>query len=256
MTVQFPSKPIDCRQIEAILPPFVDGEADAGDAAVIHAHLARCAACRQVVEEQRDVRALLSSRRASLREAAPAGLESAVRQLAAAAPPVLRAGAWSRRLSPLAAAAAVVLAVLGGLYWGTGQSSVLLAAQLTLDHIKCFMIDGDAHAHAMTSDIAQVRLHESHGMDVKLPTPPATDAASLVGVRSCLYGEGWVAHVLYRVDGQPVLMFVMPGQQSAPADVSAFGRHTQVLTRRGVTYVLVAPAQLTDVAAAIGLEGE
>jgi anti-sigma factor RsiW len=256
MTVQFPSTPIDCRQIEAILPPFVDGEAGAADAAVIHAHLARCAACRKVVEEQKGVRALLSSRRASLREAAPAGLESAVRQLTAAPSPVTATGAWSRRFSPLAAAAAVVLALFGGLYWGTGQSSVLLAAQLTLDHIKCFMIDGDAHAHAMTSDVAQVRLHESHGMDVKLPTPPSADAASLVSIRSCLYGEGWVAHVLYRVEGQPVSMFVMPGQQSAPADVSAFGRHTQVLTRQGVTYVLVAPARLTGVAAALGLEGE
>ena len=254
MTVQFPSKPIDCRQIEAILPPFVDGEASAGDAAVIHAHVARCAGCRQVVQEQRDVRALLTTRRASLREQAPAGLESAVRL--AAAPAVAPAGAWSRRFSPLAAAAAVVLAVTGGLYWGTGQSSVLLAAQLTLDHIKCFMIDGDDHANAMTVDSAQVRLHESFGMEVRLPAPRADDGASLVGVRSCLYGEGWVAHVLYRVEGQPVSMFVMPRHRSSPVDVSAFGRHTQVLTRQGVTYVLVAPTQLTGVAAALGLERE
>lgn len=255
MIAQFPSKSIDCRQIEAILPPFVDGEAGAGDAAVIHAHLAVCAACRQAVEEQRGVRALLMSRRASLRGAAPAGLEFAVRQLTAA-PQVAPAATWSRRFSPLAAAAAVVLALTGGLYWGTGQSSVLLAAQLTLDHIKCFIIDGDEHAHAMTTDVAQERLHESFGMDVPLPTPRASEGATLVGVRSCLYGEGWVAHVLYRVEGKPVSMFVMPAHRSAPADVSAFGRHAQVLTRQGVTYVLVAPARLTGVAAALGLEGE
>ena len=254
MTVQFPSKPIDCRQIEAILPPFVDGEASAGDAAVIHAHVARCAGCRQVVQEQRDVRALLTTRRASLREQAPAGLESAVRL--AAAPAVAPAGAWSRRFSPLAAAAAVVLAVTGGLYWGTGQSSVLLAAQLTLDHIKCFMIDGDDHSHPMTADVAQVRLHEAHGLDVQLPAPAEGGAARLVGVRSCLYGEGWVAHVLYRVQGEAVSMFVMPGHDAAAVDVAAFGRHAEVRTQGGVTYVIVAPAQLTGVAAAVGLERE
>ncbi len=253
MTVQFPSKPTGCRQIEALLAPFVDGEAAPRDAAAVEAHLAQCAECRQAAQEQREVRALLVSRRSALAEPAPAGLESRLRQLAR--PAAAAGGSW-RRYSPLAAAAALVLAVTGGLYWGTGQSSVLLAAQLTLDHIKCFMIDGDEHAHAMSADSAQVQLHESYGMDVRLPAPRDGDGAKLVGVRSCLYGEGWVAHVLYRVQGEPVSMFVMPEHRSEPVDVSAFGRHTQVVTRQGVTYVLVSPAQLVGVAAAVGLEGE
>ncbi len=254
MTVQFPSQPPDCRQIEAMLPPFVDGEAVGPAVVVIEAHLTRCAACRQLVQEQHEVRTLLASRRASLSEPAPAGLESRLRGLAV--PAAVTAGGWSRRFSPLAAAAAVVLAVAGGLYWGTGQSSVLLAAQLTLDHIKCFMIDGDAHAQAMTADGAQAELHEVHGMDVRVPSPREEAGARLVGVRSCLYGEGWVAHVLYRVQGEPVSMFVLPGHGAAAVDVAAFGRHTEVVTRQGVTYVLVSPAQLAGVAAAVGLEGE
>lgn len=255
MTVQFPSAPNTCRQIDSLLPPFVDGEATARDAALVEAHLARCAGCRRLAQEQRDVRALLMSRRASLCEPAPAGLESRVRQLAGAG--AAGAGAsWWHRLTPLAAAAAVVLAVSGAFYWGTGQSSVLLAAQLTLDHIKCFMIDGDDHTHPMTADVAQARLHESHGLDVQLPTPAAGGAARLVGVRSCLYGEGWVAHVLYRVQGEAVSMFVMPGHAASAADVAAFGRHAEVRTQDGVTYVIVAPAQLTGVAAAVGLERE
>lgn len=252
MTVQFPSPPSDCRQMESLLPPFVDGEATARDAVLVEAHLTGCAACRRLAQEQRDVRALLASRRASLCGPAPAGLESRVRQLAG----VSAGAAWWQRLTPLAAAAAVVLAVSGAIYWGTGQSSVLLAAQLTLDHIKCFMIDGDDHNHPMTADVAQVRLHEAHGLDVQLPAPAAGGAARLVGVRSCLYGEGWVAHVLYRVQGEAVSMFVMPGHDAAAVDVAAFGRHAEVRTQDGVTYVIVAPAQLTGVAAAVGLERE
>jgi anti-sigma factor RsiW len=244
----------DCRQIEAMLPPFVDGEATPRDRAMVEAHLGGCGACRRLVQEQRDVRTLLTSRRASLCGPAPAGLESRVRALVGTGGAPTSAG-WSR-LSPLAAAAAAVLVVIGGLYWGTGQSSVLLAAQLTLDHIKCFMIDGDDHAHPMTAGGAQVRLHESHGLDVRLPAPRESEGARLVAVRSCLYGEGWVAHLLYRVKGEPVSMFVMPGHSASAVDVAAFGRHAEVVTRGGVTYVLVAPAQLVGVASALGLEGE
>ncbi len=255
MTVQFPVKSQDCRQMESLLPPFVDGETSPRDAALVEAHLERCTPCRQLMREQRDVRALLTSRRASLRGAAPFGLESRVRALAGGERASARAG-WTRRFSPLAAAAVVVLAIAGGLYWGTGQSSALLAAQLTLDHIKCFLIDGDEHAQSMTAAAGQVQLHEAHGLDVSLPVPREAEGAHLVAVRNCLYGEGFVAHVLYRVHGEPVSMFVLPGRSAAHADVVAFGRHTEVVTRHGVTYVVVAPAQLAGVASALGLEGE
>ena len=255
MTVKFPMKSQDCRQMESLLPPFVDGETCPRDSALVDAHLAHCGPCRQSMREQRDVRALLASRRASLRGAAPCGLESRVRTLAGAERAPARGG-WLRHVSPLAAAAVAVLAITGGLYWGTGQSSALLAAQLTLDHIKCFIIDGDDHEQPMTADAGQAQLHEAHGLDVSLPVPREAAGAHLVAVRGCLYGEGWVAHALYRVHGEPVSMFVMPGRSATAADVTAFGRHTEVVTKNGVTYVLVASAQLTGVASAVGLEGE
>ncbi len=50
MTLQFPTQPSDCRQMEAMLPPFVDGEATPSVAAVVEAHLTRCAACREAVD--------------------------------------------------------------------------------------------------------------------------------------------------------------------------------------------------------------
>jgi hypothetical protein len=48
----------------------------------------------------------------------------------------------------------------------------------------------------------------------------------------------------------------MPGHDASAVDVAAFGRHAEVRSHDGVTYVLVAPARLTGVAAALGLEGE
>jgi hypothetical protein len=71
-----------------------------------------------------------------------------------------------------------------------------------------------------------------------------------------VYAEGIVAHVLYRIAGEPVSMFVLPDRVAETADIDAFGRHAQVLMRDGVTYVIVAPAQLSGVAAAIGLEAQ
>ena len=55
---------------------------------------------------------------------------------------------------------------------------------------------------------------------------------------------------------QPVSLFVIPRSHATGADVSAFGRQAQVLRRGGATLVVVAPAGLTDVAAALGLEAE
>ncbi len=252
MTLEF--APQDCRQMEALLPPYVDGDATPALCATVESHLARCAACREAVEAQRQVRTLLVSRRTSLAGPAPFGLAADVRRVVAAQE-ARRAPAWSR-VSAFAAAAAVVLAVTGAFSWATGRSSVLLAAQLTLDHLKCFVIDGAEHDHPMTAAAAQVEFHDAFGMDVRLPEPPAGSHAKLVSVRQCLYGEGWIAHALYRVDGEPVSLFVLRGEPASPADVEAFGRHAEVISRGETTYVVVAPARLTGVAGAVGLEAE
>jgi hypothetical protein len=176
-----------------------------------------------------------------------------------AARPALDGGApigVAGRRSALAAAAALVLAVTGGFVWSTGHSSVLLAAQLTLDHIKCFIVDGDDHAEHVPADRAEAQMRDQFGWSVPIPTPAARPDVHLVAVRRCLYGEGIIAHVLYRVENEPVSLFVIPDRRAAAAAVSAFGRHSEVLTRDGVTYVLVAPARLRGVAAAVGLEAE
>ena len=255
MTLEFLSGRDDCRQIEALLPPYVDGAASELDRARVVAHLERCAACRQAADAQGPVRRLLRARHDALCEPAPPGLDTAVRSAAGPAPARLVIG-LSGRLTALAAAAALVLAVTGAFVWSTGRSSVLLAAQLTLDHIKCFIVDGDDHAEHLTADRAEARMQDQFGWSVPIPAPASRRDVQLVAVRRCLYGEGMVAHVLYRIENEPVSLFVMPERQAAPADVAAFGRHAEVLTRDGVTYVLVAPARLRGVAAAVGLEAK
>jgi hypothetical protein len=255
MTLAFRSGRADCRQIEALLPPFVDGDAVEHDAARVRAHLERCGVCRGACEAQRAIRQLLRGRRDALCAAAPEGLDFGVRSLAGGRSS--RSGlSVTGRLSALAAAAALVLALASALVWGTGRSSVLLATQLTLDHIKCFMIDGDDHGGHTSAAEAEVRMREQYGLTVRVPETSARDDVSLVAVRRCLSAEGVLAHVLYRYRGEPVSLFIVPGRDTAAADVDAFGRHAQVLVRGDMTYVIVAPARLSGVAAAIGLEAE
>ena len=246
----------DCRQIEAMLPPFVDGVASGGDAATVKAHLAACPACRQAAAAQLDVRDLLRSRCAVLKGTAPSGLGTQLRLLARGPSerrPVL---GWTGRVSALAAAAGLVLAVGAAVVWSTGRSSVLVAAQLTLDHIKCFIIDGDDHDAPLSAAGAEARMQERFGWSVPVPPVPTRADVHLVTVRRCLYGEGTVAHVLYRYAGAPVSMFILPNRVAETADIGAFGRHAQVLVQGGITYVIVAPAGLSNVAAALGLEAK
>lgn len=256
MTLQFPTRGDECRQIEALLPPFVDGLAGAATRAQVAAHLERCASCRRAADAQQAVRALLVSRRTSLTAVAPAALVAEVRE-AVGGDALVSATRRSWRPAPaLAAAATLVLALSGGFVWLTGHSSVLLAAQLTLDHLKCFVIDGDAHNAAVTPADATAQFQRDYGMTVELPAHgPDPSRARIVGVRHCLYGEGWIAHTLYRVDNEPVSLFVLPGDAD-PARVQAFGRQAEVRRQGDSTYVLVAPAGLAGVASALGFEAQ
>lgn len=252
MTLEFRRPAPDCRQMEALLPPFVDDEAPPAVRSAVEAHLARCSVCREAAAAQREIRVLLVSRRAHLADTVPVRLAADVRRAVASAP---TPATWTR-LSAFAAAAVLVVAAVGTLSWATGRSSVLLAAQLTLDHIKCFVIDGADHDHPMSPDAGQAAFHQQFDMDVRLPVPPAASTAHLVSVRQCLYGDGWVAHALYRIDGEAVSVFVLRDRALSPADVRAFGRHAEVLSRGHSTYVIVAPARLSNVAGAVGLEAE
>ena len=51
----------ECRDIEALLSPYADGELEAADARRVEAHVAACAACRATLEAWRESEAALAS---------------------------------------------------------------------------------------------------------------------------------------------------------------------------------------------------
>lgn len=238
---------MDCKQIEGLLASVVDGEATADEAAMVARHLDACAACGQAMRAQATARAVLQARAAQLSVTAPPGLRTrlAASARADAAHRAESAGilGWRGRLSAFPAAAILILA-LGAVLLPvvTGRSTVLLAAQLALDHLKCFAIDGDGDAAPISQGEAEAALKREYGWTMSVPPSSAAAGLQLIAVRRCLYGDGRAAHLLYRVNGEPVSLFIMPGLSRPAAELSLLGHDELVWTQGDRTYMLVSAA--------------
>lgn len=195
-----------CEQLEPLLAPYADGELPAAEQARVLAHLHICASCRRAVDIQQQVRETLSARRSGLADSAPPGLRTRLAaRLAGERAPVVDPG-WRTRLSAFAAAALVVLAVGAvALPIVTERSTVVLAAQMALDHLKCFTIDGHVHDEPITEADAEAELLREYGWQLDVPPTLGPEGGRLVAVRRCLYGDGRAAHLLYAWTARPSL---------------------------------------------------
>ena len=233
---------MNCSEIQNLMPAYVDGLA-ASKAAAIAEHLETCAACRKLAHAQSVARAVLRARAAELTPMAPPGLRTRILANTAnqTSEPML---AWTGRLTAFAAAAMVVLTIGAVLLpVATVRSTALLAAQLALDHLKCFTIEGDADGEPIPAAEAEATLKQEFDFTVTVPASLAAEGLELMAVRRCLYGDGRAAHVLYRLDGEPMSLFIIPGLTRPAAELSLFGHEQIVWTSGDRTYMLIAPAQ-------------
>ena len=241
---------MNCREVEEKLASYVDGAAN-GNAAAIAAHLETCDVCRQLAHAQTVARTVLKARAAQLSPIAPPGLRTRIvanmpEESGALRPQDLKTSrpqdlAWAGRLTAFAAAAMLVL-TLGAVLLpvATIRSTTLLAAQLALDHLKCFTIEGDADGAPISKERAEDTLSQEFDLIVKVPPSLAADKLELMAVRRCLYGDGRAAHLMYRLDGEPVSLFIIPGVSRPAAELSLFGHEQVVWTQGDRTYMLVA----------------
>jgi anti-sigma factor RsiW len=237
-----------CREVEDTLPLYVDGVAGE-QARAIEAHLATCGACAELARAQSVARAVLKARGAQLSPIAPPGLRTRLRaQMDARGPavadPML---GWTGRFTAFAAAAMVVL-TLGAVLLpvATIRSTALLAAQLALDHLKCFTIEGDADGEPIEKAQAEATLRREFDLTVVVPPSLAAENLELMAVRRCLYGDGRAAHLMYRLNGEPLSLFVVPGLTRPAEELSLFGHDQVVWTTGDRTYMLVARAGSRD----------
>ncbi len=238
---------MDCKQFEGSLAAVADGGASPEQAASVARHVASCAACRQAQHAQATAREVLRARAAQLSVVAPPGLRTRILATARAErPEAIGVLSWRGRLTAFAAAAVVVLTLGAALLpVVTERSTVVLAAQMALDHLKCFMIDGDGDGPAITKAEAEATIAREYGWTANVPPSVAAEGVELAAVRHCLYGDGMAAHLLYRVQGKPVSLFILPGLVRPAAELRVLGHSEVVWTHGDRTYMLVSRAGTT-----------
>jgi anti-sigma factor RsiW len=241
----------DCPRFDPLVTPFIDGALSDADRRAVEHHLNLCPPCRWRVSAERAVRALLHARKMALHappappalRIACAGLRSRA-TLEAESEPILatgpaRAAAWRTRLAPFALAASLVLLVGGALlYQATDQSSRVMAAELTADHMKCLAMNAVFGTH-QSSETVEGAMVSGFGWQMRLPENPSRAGLELVGSRPCLYAEGKVAHIMYRHDGRPVSLFMLPGTVRPQELVEVLGHQAAIWCVGRRTFVLV-----------------
>jgi hypothetical protein len=176
---------------------------------------------------------------------APPALHARCRRVApdatpVAVPPVRRA-AWRSRAVPLAIAATLLMLVAGGAIYRLTQTSVrVMAAELTADHVRCFMLYASPGRPPAEARAVEESLATLFDWNATLPADPQQAGLELVGVRPCLYAEGRVAHIMYRYEGRPVSVFMLPNRERAQDLFDVLDHRAVAWTSEGRTFVLVA----------------
>lgn len=139
--------------------------------------------------------------------------------------------------------------IVGGafVYQLTASSNRVMAMELAADHMKCFgVLNPVLHTH---DDAATVESSMLSWFDWKMQVPSEAHKAGLelVGSRPCLYGEGQIAHIMYRHNGQPVSLFMLPKTTRTQEFVRALGHEAAIWCANNRTFVLVAREPRADV---------
>ncbi len=257
----------ECRDFESVFASYVDGESVPHDCAAIEAHLRACPECRDRVSCETEIRAALAARRAALRTCASPELRRRCDAGRHAAPVAAAAPAASRLLGrrawvPLSMAATLLLAVAGVFLYGLRGGSEALAAQLAMDHVKCFefapqpSVLPDARTLSREWSTAQ-------GWKIKLPESSPPESLELVAMRRCISTEGFTAHAMYRWRGQPLSVYILnrahPRIGAAPQLVERLGQEAIMWSKGERTYAVVTrghPADIEQVARYVRMEAE
>lgn len=235
-----------CSELDTLVTPFVDGEVGPSDHAAVVEHLEACPPCHRRAGAEQAARGVVRTRASQLMTPAPGRLRDRCRA-SSGRPPARAVARW-----PLAMAATLVLAVAGALVYSTFiNPSVAAAAQLTLDHLKCFALF-DQPAGLEPADV-QAALRERYGWEIAIPNRDRVHGLSLVGGRHCVYLDGSVAHLLYKKGHVPVSVFILPAGESLPArHLEVLGHAAVAFERGGRTWVVLARQAPDEVARIAG----
>ena len=242
----------DCRDVEPLKAPYVDGESAPAEREVVDSHLSACGRCRDEVVVERAARDVLVARRDELRAQAP---ETLRRRCASYATPrtrrdphpdvatiAPRKAPLYRRWVPMSLAATLLLAVAGVFGLGLTEKSQALAFQMTLDHLACLRL-GNQPTSAEAATVEQ-QWPATAGWPLRVAASTDDPPLRLRGVRRCAVTDGRVAHLMYEWQGRPLSVYVLPADAvHGTANVRRFGHDAAIWADNGRTYVVLARAQ-------------
>jgi anti-sigma factor RsiW len=232
----------NCRSIDPLVTPYVDGNIKETDRDLVDRHLRACRPCRGRVHAEQAVHALICTRRFALGgDPVPPALRARCALLGRLDAPLLRTPSRRARATGFALAASLVLVVAGAfVFEATGRSTRVLAAELTADHMKCFRaIDIGLAAHQGPQAV-ESSMASSFGWQVRLPEHADRAGLELVGARRCVYGQGVVAHIMYRHNGNPVSIFMLPKRARPQELIEVMGHQAAIWSIGDRTFVLIA----------------
>lgn len=236
----------ECRRVAERITEYADDLLHGEDRSRVEQHLAGCPPCRDHAQAERSARTILRQRADGLLAGPlPPGLRSRCEALASSrrADALVTGPFWRTRLVPVLLTIVVMIFMASAVFTlVTRQSDTVLAAQLTADHTKCFRLLGPPSDTPVDAASLERSLSEQYGWSVHVPPSSAENGLELVGARRCLYGDGVIPHVMYRVHGRDLSLFVLPDSVRASADLVTLGHRSQVWSRSGSTFVLVSPA--------------
>lgn len=229
----------NCRDIDPLVTPYVDGEAPPGDQAVVATHLAACPPCRERTEAEGTAREVLRTRgRELVRACAPADLRTRCARTARRASDTSPVSGWRARTVPLAMAATVLLVVGITAVVLSSRSTTVLAAQLTLDHVKCWE-HVDESARVDTRQLEN-RMEQRLGWHIQVAPGSDDQGLQLVTARRCQYADSGIAHIMYRHLGRPVSLYMLPDRTLPTRKLKVMGHEAVIWSVDGRSYLLVA----------------
>ncbi len=239
----------ECRDVERLFAPYVDGGARADERATVDTHLRSCPPCRDRVAGERAVHDALVSRRKTFHAAASPGLRR--RCEACYVPSVSSTASRFARRSwvPLSMAATLVLAVVGVFLYSLNAGVEALASQLAVDHVKCFQFPDDPQIMPDPTTLGR-EWSAARGWTLKIPESAPVQQLELLGLRRCLSTEGLTAHLMYKWRGQPLSVYVLKSANarlgSGTRFVEKLGQEAIIWSKDGRTYAVVARGRPSD----------
>lgn len=104
--------------------------------------------------------------------------------------------------------------------------------------MKCFAVNDLLGTHQTPAAVERM-LAAKFDWRAELP-PDGADGLELVGARQCLYGEGRVAHLMFRRGGHGVSVFMLPKMTRPEQFVDVMGHEAVLWSVGGRTFVLIA----------------